>query len=36
MNSSLCVDTKHGGEHSKFGLDQCLRDHPGRSGEQVK
>jgi len=34
MAASLCIDTKHGGEHAKFGLDQCLKDQQGRSGEQ--
>ncbi|CAF2929979.1 unnamed protein product [Rotaria sp. Silwood2] len=34
MNNTLCIDTKHGGEHATFGLDLCLRDHQGRSGEQ--
>ncbi|CAF3391363.1 unnamed protein product [Rotaria socialis] len=33
-NSSLCIDTKHGGEHATFGLNLCLRDEQGRSGEQ--
>jgi polypeptide N-acetylgalactosaminyltransferase len=36
MAASLCIDTKHGSEHAKFGLDQCLKDQQGRSGEQVK
>ncbi|CAF4347618.1 unnamed protein product, partial [Rotaria sordida] len=34
MNNSLCIDTKHANEHATFGLDLCLRDHQGRSGEQ--
>ncbi|CAF0999883.1 unnamed protein product [Adineta ricciae] len=34
MVSSLCIDTKFGGEHATFGLDRCLRDHRDRSGEQ--
>ncbi|CAF4333974.1 unnamed protein product, partial [Rotaria magnacalcarata] len=34
-NSSLCIDTKHGGEHATFGLNLCLRDKQGRGGEQV-
>jgi hypothetical protein len=36
MAASLCIDTKHGRENAKFGLDQCLKDHQGKSGEQVK
>lgn len=36
MAASLCIDTKHGSEHAKFGLDQCLKDQQGRSGEQVQ
>jgi hypothetical protein len=36
MAASLCIDTKHGKEQATFGLDLCLRDHHGRSGEQVK
>lgn len=36
MANPLCIDTKHGGEHSTFGLNKCLRDHRGQSGEQVK
>ena len=35
MANPLCVDTRHGAEQSTFGLDLCLRDHKGRSGEQV-
>lgn len=35
MANPLCIDTKHGQEQAKFGLDLCLRDHHGRSGEQV-
>ena len=36
MASPLCIDTKYGKEQATFGLDLCLRDHHGRSGEQVK
>ncbi len=36
MANPLCIDTKHGGEQATFGLDLCLRDHRGKSGEQVQ
>lgn len=36
MATSLCIDTKHGHEQAKFGLDQCLKDRPGKGGEQVQ
>jgi hypothetical protein len=36
MANPLCIDTKHGKEHATVGLDLCLRDHQGQSGEQVK
>jgi hypothetical protein len=36
MATPLCIDTKHGNEQATFGLDLCLRDHRGQSGEQVK
>jgi hypothetical protein len=36
MATPLCIDTKYGREQSTFGLDQCLRDNHGKSGEQVK
>jgi polypeptide N-acetylgalactosaminyltransferase len=32
--ASLCIDTKHKGEGSTFGLDTCLRDNQDHSGEQ--
>lgn len=35
MANPLCVDTKLSKEHATFGLDLCLRDHRGKSGEQV-
>ena len=36
MATPLCIDTKHGKEQAIFGLDLCLRDHRGQSGEQVR
>jgi hypothetical protein len=36
MANPMCIDTKHGGENAKFGIDRCLRDHRGQSGEQVR
>ena len=36
MAIDLCIDTKHGRENANFGLDKCLKDQSGRSGEQVK
>jgi hypothetical protein len=36
MAASLCVDTKHGREQAIFGLDQCLKDQQGKTGEQVQ
>ena len=35
MAAPLCIDTKHGGVQAKFGLDHCVKDQQGRSGEQV-
>jgi len=35
MAAELCIDTKHGGMQAKFGLDLCLKDQSGRTGEQV-
>ena len=35
MAAPLCIDTKHGLEQAEFGLDQCLKDQQGRTGEQV-
>jgi hypothetical protein len=35
MAAALCIDTKHGLEQAEFGLDQCLKDQQGRTGEQV-
>ncbi|XP_054263275.1 N-acetylgalactosaminyltransferase 6-like [Macrosteles quadrilineatus] len=32
--SSLCIDTKNKGENMSFGLDDCISDHSGKSGEQ--
>jgi hypothetical protein len=36
MATPLCIDTKHGNADATFGLNLCLRDHRGQSGEQVK
>lgn len=32
--AALCIDAKHGRDQATFGLDKCLRDHKGQSGEQ--
>ncbi|CAF0842204.1 unnamed protein product [Adineta ricciae] len=32
--ADLCIDTKHAGERGTFGLDDCVKDQQGRSGEQ--
>ncbi|UJR20991.1 hypothetical protein I4U23_024093 [Adineta vaga] len=34
MAAALCIDTKHGGEQATFGLEKCLKDQQGKSGEQ--
>ena len=34
MAAPLCIDSKFKQEQSTFGLDSCLKDHRGHSGEQ--
>ncbi|XP_046394332.1 N-acetylgalactosaminyltransferase 6-like [Ischnura elegans] len=32
--SDLCVDTRLKNKDERFGLEPCMKDHPGQSGEQ--
>jgi polypeptide N-acetylgalactosaminyltransferase len=34
VSSKLCIDTKNAGEQQTFGLNTCMKDKPGISGEQ--
>lgn len=33
--AELCIDTQHKGADDPFGMAECIKDNPGKTGEQV-
>lgn len=33
--AELCIDTQHKGADDPFGVAECIKDRPGKTGEQV-